>query len=169
MFERKNQNVLSQHYTRFIDHEPDDDDDDFITLKRADHGLDDAIPDIANELSNRKLKMGTAKRRVLTGGLAKKLVFDDEGEAHELYAVEDGERWLQERHGSDGAKAEGRKYAEGEREKMKTANVIDKQEARSKRLEKKRKRKEKEKAVSHFVFFKRRDYVHIIWNEGKSY
>lgn len=152
MFERKNQNVLSQHYNKLIDHEPDDSDDDFITLKRADHDLGGDIPDISNELSNRKLKMGTAKRKILTGGLAKKLVFDDEGEAHELYEVEDGERWLQERRGPEGAKEEGQKYAEGEREKMKVTNVIDKQEARSKKLEKKRKRKEKEKekAVSSF-------------------
>ena len=49
-----------------------------------------------------------------------------------------------------GRQEEGRKYAEGEREKMKVTNVIDKQEARSKKLEKKRKRKEKEKAVSPF-------------------
>ena len=150
MFERKNQNVLSQHYNKLIDHEPDDSDDDFITLKRADHDLGGDIPDISNELSNRKLKMGTAKRKILAGGLAKKLVFDEEGEAHALYEVEDGERWLQERRGAEGAKEEGRKYAEGEREKMKVTNVIDKQEARSKKLEKKRKRKEKEKAVSPF-------------------
>ena len=166
MFERRNQNVLSQHYTRLIDHESDDGDDgdDFITLKRADHGLDDTIPGVANELSNRKLKMGTAKRKIIAGGLAKKLIFDDEGEAHELYAVKDGERWLQERLGPEGAKAEGRKFAEEEREKMKAVDVIDKQEARSKRLEKKRKRKEKDKAVSHFVFSSG-DIMLIIWGE----
>jgi len=148
MFERKNQNVLSQHYNKLIDHEPEDSEDDFITLKRADHDLGGDIPDISNELSNRKLKMGTAKRKILAGGLAKKLIFDDEGEAHQLYEVEDGERWLQERRGPEGVKEEGQKYAEGEREKMKVTNVIDKQEARSKKLEKKPKRKEKEQAVS---------------------
>ncbi|KAJ7730205.1 hypothetical protein B0H14DRAFT_3899306 [Mycena olivaceomarginata] len=41
MFERKNQNVLSAHYSKLIEGDGDDDDEEeFITLKRADHELD---------------------------------------------------------------------------------------------------------------------------------
>ncbi|KAF8635697.1 hypothetical protein AX15_000322 [Amanita polypyramis BW_CC] len=148
MFERKNQNVLSKHYNKLIEHELDDNDnEDFITLKRADHGLDDSIPEVANELSRRKLRMGNAKRKVLTGGLSQKLVFDDEGEAHELYEMEDGERWIQDKGGVEGIREEGQKFAAGEREKMRTTDVVDKQEAREKKHEKKRKRKEREQTM----------------------
>ncbi|KAK2460753.1 hypothetical protein APHAL10511_007223 [Amanita phalloides] len=147
MFDRKNQSVLSLHYNKLIEHEHNDadDGDDFITLKRADHDLDDTIPDMSGELSNRKRKLGTAKRKILTGGLPKKFIFDDEGQAHELYEVKDEEQWTQRRGGLEGIRAEGRKFAEGEREKMKTSDVFDKHEAREKKREKKRKRKEKEK------------------------
>ena len=40
LFERKNQNILSEHYTKLIDHGGSDSDDEFLTLKRADHDLD---------------------------------------------------------------------------------------------------------------------------------
>ena len=150
MFERKNQNVLSKHYNKLIEHDLNDgDDENFITLKRADHGLDDSIPEVTGELSRRKLKMGNARQKILTGGLSKKLIFDNEGEAHELYEMEDGERWIQNK-GIEGIREEGQKFAEGEREKMRTTDVIDKQEAREKKREKKRKRKERERTVSWF-------------------
>ncbi|KAJ2252803.1 ATP-dependent RNA helicase dbp4 [Coemansia sp. RSA 455] len=44
MFARKNAGVLTDHYQRLVDHSggnDDDDDADFITLKRADHALSD--------------------------------------------------------------------------------------------------------------------------------
>ncbi|KAJ2010834.1 ATP-dependent RNA helicase dbp4, partial [Coemansia sp. S85] len=40
MFARKNAGVLTDHYQRLVDHVSDNDDD-FITLKRADHALSD--------------------------------------------------------------------------------------------------------------------------------
>jgi ATP-dependent RNA helicase DDX10/DBP4 len=168
MFERKNQNILSEHYSKLISHEDADDaDDDFITLKRANHDLDDVdslhqVPsrpfngiyattfeqDVTANLSKRKLKMGKAKRTIAIGGINTKLVFDDEGKAHQLYELEDGEKWFEERGGLLGAQEEGRKFAEGERTKMKVADVVDREEAREKKREKKRKRKDREKAVS---------------------
>ncbi|KAI8322715.1 DEAD-domain-containing protein [Martensiomyces pterosporus] len=48
MFARKNAGVLAEHYQKLVDHSAgdvgneDDDDADFITLKRADHALSDA-------------------------------------------------------------------------------------------------------------------------------
>ncbi|KIL68387.1 hypothetical protein M378DRAFT_21908 [Amanita muscaria Koide BX008] len=146
MFDRKNQSVLSQHYNKLIEHESGDDDD-FITLKRADHNLDDTIPHVAHELSRRKQNLGNAKRKVLTGGLPKKLIFDEEGDPHEMYELEDGEQWFQEKGGLEGIKTEGEKFAEGERAKMKATDAVDKQEAREKKREKKRKRKDKERAT----------------------
>lgn len=150
MFERKNQNILSEHYSKLIDHEPDHDDgDDFITLKRANHDLPDSGPLDSSDLSKRKLKMGNAKRAIAKNGLGKKLVFDEEGNPHELYEMADPEDWYKEKGGLEGVKAEGKKFAEGERGRMRVADAVDKEEAREKKREKKRKRKDKENGVSH--------------------
>ncbi|SJL10470.1 related to ATP-dependent RNA helicase dbp4 [Armillaria ostoyae] len=152
MFERKNQGVLSEHYNKLVSREPGDDDDDFMTLKRADHDLEEdpsaeplSLVKIDN-LSNRKLKLGRAKRTlILNAPSSKKIVFNDAGEAKEAYGVADAEEWVQERGGMEGVMKEGAKYAEGERGKMKIADVVDKEEAREKKREKKRKRKERER------------------------
>jgi ATP-dependent RNA helicase DDX10/DBP4 len=116
MFERKNQNIPSEHYSKLISHDDSGNssgsEQEFITLKRADHGLSDddggdgdreddegpavkegpksksqAISDDDDKpnLSKCKLKLGRAKRTIAKGGIATKLVFDDDGEAHELY------------------------------------------------------------------------------------
>ncbi|XP_006455286.1 hypothetical protein AGABI2DRAFT_153325 [Agaricus bisporus var. bisporus H97] len=152
MFERKNQNILSEHYSKLISHDPaSDSEDEFITLKRADHDLDDAASteqDLRENLSKRKQKLGRAKRTLLTGGVNTKLVFDDEGIAHPLYELEDGEKWFEERGGLSGAQEEGRKFAQGERDKMKVADVVDREEAKDKKREKKRKRKEREREAT---------------------
>ncbi|KAG5643333.1 hypothetical protein DXG03_001183 [Asterophora parasitica] len=149
MFERKNQNILSDHYSKLIDHDPaDDGDDDFITLKRADHELtDDDRPLDPGDISKRKQKLGKAKKAIAKNGVPKKLIFDDEGQAHELYELADADDWYKEKGGLAGVKEEGKKFAEGERGKMKVTDVVDKEEAREKKREKKRKRKEREGAV----------------------
>ena len=155
MFERKNQNILSEHYTRLIDHSAEgdgsDSDDEFITLARVDHDLPDALPN-STHLSRRKLKMGQSKKAMLKyHGLGQKLLFDDEGKPHEIYEMHDAE---EEFKGVDVLEV-GKEFAEGQRGKMKEVDVVDKEEAREKKREKKRKRKEKEKGVSHmrFAFF----------------
>ncbi|KAG7442879.1 DEAD-domain-containing protein [Guyanagaster necrorhizus] len=156
MFERKNQGVLSEHYNKLVDREAgDDDDDDFMTLKRADHDLeeDPSTEEPLNlikidNLSNRKLKLGRAKRTlILNAPSSKKIVFNDAGEAKEVYGVADAEEWVKETGGMEGVMRQGAKYAEGERGKMKIADVVDKEEAREKKREKKRKRKERERGV----------------------
>ncbi|KAJ7662095.1 ATP-dependent RNA helicase dbp-4 [Mycena polygramma] len=148
MFERKNQNVLSEHYSKLIEGGDDDgDDEDFITLKRANHDLGElALADDSADLSKRKQRMGKAKRALATGGVNRKLIFDDDGNPHELYEMEDGEQYMQTKGGLEGVTEEGRKFAEGEMGKMRVTNVLDKEEAREKKREKKRKRKEREKA-----------------------
>ena len=158
MFERKNQNVLSSHYSKLIEHESssndndESDDDEFITLKRADHDLPESsktLPplDSSADLSKRKLKLGKAKQAIAKNGVAKKLVFDDDGKSHEIYEMADPDAWYEAKGGLVGAKKEGQLFAQQEGLKMRVADVADKEEARNKKREKKRKRKEKEKSV----------------------
>ncbi|KAF8964766.1 P-loop containing nucleoside triphosphate hydrolase protein [Flammula alnicola] len=152
MFERKNQNVLSAHYSKLIEHDPatvaDDDDDDFIVLKRADHDLPADLPPLdSSDLSKRKLKLGRAKQTIIKNGIGTKLVFDDEGNPHHIYEMADPDAWYEAKGGLAGAKQEGQLFAQKEGTKMRVADVVDKQEAKAKKQEKKRKRKEKEKAM----------------------
>ncbi|KAL0946240.1 hypothetical protein HGRIS_012498 [Hohenbuehelia grisea] len=154
MFERKNQNILSEHYTKLVDHsvdnQGDEDDDDFITLKRADHdlgSLEQSDAHLEENLSKRKQRMGRAKRTIATGGLSKKLVFDDEGRPHELYELADADQLYEETGGLEGVKEQGMQFAANERMKMEVSNIVDKQEAREKKREKKRKRKERESGM----------------------
>ncbi len=123
MFERKNQSILSEHYSKLIDHEgngdlfgSDDDngsDSEFMTLKRADHELPVDLPESA-ELSKRKLKMGTSKKALIKfRGLGQRLLFDDDGRAHDVYDVKDAEKELA---GKD-VLGEGQVFAEGEENK----------------------------------------------------
>jgi ATP-dependent RNA helicase DDX10/DBP4 len=167
MFERKNQNILSEHYNRMIDRseeevsqdengllDNDGDDDDFMTLKRTNHELPASLRDpeasaITQEnMSKRKARLLKTKKGLvkLKGTLGKKLVFDDEGAAHDAYAMNDGDEF--KAGGADLAVREaGRAFAEMERERLKEADVDDKQLAKAKKQEKKRKRKEREAAV----------------------
>jgi len=148
MFERKNQNILSEHYNKLIEKEPEVEDDDFITLKRADHELsEDSLNEVKmDNLSKRKQKLGKAKRTlILNASTRNKLVFDEEGNAREAHNVADADEWMKERGGMSGVVEEGTKYAETERGKMKLADMVDRQEAKEKRKEKKRKRKERER------------------------
>ncbi|KAH7912865.1 DEAD-domain-containing protein [Hygrophoropsis aurantiaca] len=151
MFERKNQNVLSSHYSKLIDHgDIAEEDDDFITLKRADHDLPGAEPDAldheAENLSKRKLKLSKTKRAIAKfGQLGHKLVFDDEGNPHEIYEMVDPKAFYER--GLEGAKAAGKEFVEGEKGKLREADVRDKMEAKEKKREKKRKRKEREKGL----------------------
>ncbi|VDB87171.1 unnamed protein product [Peniophora sp. CBMAI 1063] len=174
MFGRKNQNILSEHYTKLVDHGASDSDDDFITLKRADHALPDdpSFPtsnpstsnleptpatnteaagtfDSSENLSKRKLKMAKSKKAMLKfKGAPTRLVFDDEGQGHEIYEMKD----VEEVFGADGegdarkgALEEARRFAEEERERLRVVDGEDKREAREKKRERKRKRRERER------------------------
>lgn len=147
MFERKNQKF--EHQTKLVDHSDEGSDgDDFITLKREDHGLSsDSDGHREDNFSKRKLKMSKSKRAMLKSTeLGKKLVFDEEGNSHELYEMGDADQFFKA--GPEGVKDAGRKFMEGERGRLKVADVLDKEEAKEKKREKKRKRKERERAVS---------------------
>ncbi|KAG8748766.1 ATP-dependent RNA helicase dbp4 [Ceratobasidium sp. 423] len=156
MFERKNQNILSEHYTKLIDHEDNetDHDGDFITLKRANHGLpDDELRPTQQstllnkvdreDISQRKLKIGQSKRAMLkykSGGT--KFVFDDDGGAHPLYEMQDDAAFKQEADGD--VIGAGKVYVDQVRTRMRDEDMVDKEEAREKKKEKKRKRKARE-------------------------
>lgn len=152
MFERKNQNILSEHYTKLVDHEAEGDllggddngsDSEFITLKRADHELPTDMPE-SIEPSKRKLKMGTSKKALVKfRGLGQRLLFDEDGRAHDVYDVKDADTELA---GKD-VIGEGKAFAEGERAKLKDADLVDKMVAKEKKKEKKRKRRERERGV----------------------
>ena len=149
MFERKNQNVLSEHYSKLIEHDPATlaDDDDFIVLKRADHDLPTDLTPLDDNMSRRKLKLTRTKQMIMKNGLATKTVFDDEGNAHNVYEMADPDAWYEAKGGLAGAKQEGQMFAAQEGTKMRVADVVDREEAKAKKQEKKRKRKEKEKVV----------------------
>ncbi|GJJ14735.1 hypothetical protein Clacol_009002 [Clathrus columnatus] len=144
MFERKNQDILSEHYNRLIDHADDrgnSDEEDFITLKRADHELEESTSLLPILPSKRKLKEVKSKKAMLKyGGTGTKLIFDDEGKPHEVYEMQDDNAF---RKGD--ALGEGKRFAESERERLREADIIDKQVAKEKKREKKRKRKERER------------------------
>lgn len=140
----------------------DDSDDDFITLKRADHELEDDSQE-HTFVSKRKERMaGTKKAVTKYGSRGTKLVFDDEGEAHELYEMKSAEEVFK---GTDEVKEAGRKFAESERSRLKDADVFDKAEAKDKKREKKRKRKEREREVCASIVSRRLSPVDALLKE----
>ncbi|KAF9085079.1 ATP-dependent RNA helicase dbp4 [Mortierella sp. GBA35] len=154
MFNRKNQSVLADHYTRLIDHDSDnkgaaskagggdDDDDDIFTLKRVDHDLGgDEIPeDAVLPISRRQQKMSKLEK-IKNQGQGNKLLFDEDGQAHELYELEDEASF----HAKGDASTQQRDFLEKEKKVMDRADVIDKSAAKEKLREKKAKRKQRER------------------------
>ncbi|KZT60026.1 DEAD-domain-containing protein [Calocera cornea HHB12733] len=149
MFERKNQNILSSHYTKLIAHDVDGDlneAEDFITLKRVDHSLDDggSGEGAQYELSKRKTRIGQSRKAMLKykPAAGTKLVFDEEGEAHPAFEIADDDEF---RRGD--VRAAGQEFATREREQLRVVDREDKEVAREKKKEKKRKRKEREREM----------------------
>ncbi|KAF9996888.1 ATP-dependent RNA helicase dbp4 [Entomortierella chlamydospora] len=155
MFNRKNQGVLAEHYTRLVDHEGDskgkltggdgdDDEEDFLTLKRADHDLggsdDDEDEGEPLPMSNRQQKMSKIER-LKNQGKGNKLIFDEEGGAHEIYELEDEASF----HAKGDARDQQRQFLEKEKKVMDKADVLDKTTAKEKLREKKLRRKERER------------------------
>jgi ATP-dependent RNA helicase DDX10/DBP4 len=75
-------------------------------------------------------------------GAGQKLVFDDDGNAHQLYELEDEKDFRARGEAED----QRRKFLEEEAERVKAADVDDKQLVKEKRRAKKEKRKERERA-----------------------
>lgn len=56
MFQRKNQDILSEHYHKLVDYEGDkmdEDDDEFMTLGRVDHELESDSDDNMKVIPNK--------------------------------------------------------------------------------------------------------------------
>jgi ATP-dependent RNA helicase DDX10/DBP4 len=152
MFERKNRSVLSEHYNKLVDHgaEASDEDEDFITLKRADHDLASTSAALAVEenTSNRRRRAIVSKKgQIKYGDLPTRLVFDDDGVAHQVLEMKAVEEVFGKGDPKNAALEAGRAFTEKERTKMGEVDKRDKAEAKEKRSEKKRKRKEAAQGV----------------------
>lgn len=158
MFERKNRSVLSEHYNKLVDHgtEASDGDEDFITLKRADHDLastSEALPVEENTSNRRRREMASKKGLIKHGGLPTRLVFDDDGVAHQVLEMKAVEEVFGKGDSKNAALEAGRAFSEKERTKMGEVDKRDKAEAKEKRKEKKRKRKEATQGVRRILSF----------------
>lgn len=154
MFERKNQKL--EHYRKVVEESVNQftgtseanggnsDEEDFLTVKRVDHPLSENISQGTHgDLSKRKLKIGQSKR--LTAkyrGHGEKLVFDEEGTAHQVYELKNPDELIKQ--GVDVVQL-GKEFAEEQRGVMKEIDLVDKAVAKQKKREKKRKAKEREK------------------------
>ncbi|KAL1409788.1 ATP-dependent RNA helicase dbp4 [Vanrija albida] len=164
MFERKNQDILTDHYSKVVAHDDDllaagaEDDDDVFTLARRDHDIDDdetadlgiseALADpskpkpliTSDDLSKRKLKAASTRTGQLKNRPAPtKVFFGEDGEARDIY-----EKGIE---AEQAAAATRDGYLAEERERMAAADIVDREVAREKRREKKRKRKEREREL----------------------
>lgn len=153
MFQRQNQDVLSEHYRKVNSSASkdfdvsDDEEDDFMKVKKVDQpddsaaNLDADLEDISLlPTSKRAAKKALSKKQALkTKGNSKKLVFDDEGKAHELYEFGTLDDFAK----AGDADSQKKKFVEKEMADIAERDVEDKDLAKEKRQEKKRKRKEK--------------------------
>ncbi|RUP49761.1 hypothetical protein BC936DRAFT_141543 [Jimgerdemannia flammicorona] len=154
MFNRKNQDILSVHYGRLIDREgdkivanEDDDEDNFITLKRA------MLP-----MSKRQLNK-TKKERIKDLPKGERIVFDDEGRVSawqfsyvriNIPSVKEEKPQCQTTNQDEkdflkagDTKTQIRRFLQESSEAMTTADATDKEVAKEKRRQKKAERKAK--------------------------
>lgn len=167
IFNRQNQNILSEHYQKLNPAE-DEDGEDFLNVKRRDHELelddkdnDDLESDGSDEnprdaddaarnynidealTSKRSQKKALSKKQSLlsSGKSSTKLVFDEEGVAHPLYEF-DTEADFKNAGLPEEQRAE---FVNTELQEMEQRDVDDKETVKLKRAEKKRRRKELER------------------------
>ncbi|OJI96668.1 hypothetical protein ASPVEDRAFT_36073 [Aspergillus versicolor CBS 583.65] len=192
MFERRNQDVLADHYSKLINDDGTiadpskgtadaDEDEDFLSVKRrfeaGDEALDgEASPesdsDDASESeddneeengdkkdpkvvkisdkdtlvvdSKRREKLLKSKKKLLKfKGKGTKLVYDDEGNAHELYEMEDEDAFK----ARGDAKEQQARFLAEEAQRTQVADMEDKAVAKQKKREKKEKRKAREREL----------------------
>ncbi|KAJ1904265.1 ATP-dependent RNA helicase dbp4 [Coemansia sp. IMI 209127] len=181
LFARKNAGVLAEHYQKLVDHTSDgsddddsagdDEDNDFITLKRADHAISDgessdeaaeveeeATPVVKTIAINRdtglpvvvpnipaqdmtKRQMRKVKDKILKNMRSTKLVFDDDGIARPMYQLQNEESFRQQ--GDVGKLVD--EFQQRNKSLMEAADLEDKETARARRQEKKLARKLKER------------------------
>lgn len=163
MFERQNQDVLSSHYSKLVldksQAQGDDDDDDFLQVKRrlndadldseskkADAGAAKVIEGLGGDEpyvvdSKRREKALQSKKKMLKfKGNPTKLVFDDDGEAHAIYELQDKDDFEQQ----GPANEQRQRFVESEAARVREADVDDKQLAKQRKRERRDKRKARE-------------------------
>ncbi|KAF4549222.1 ATP-dependent RNA helicase DBP4 [Elsinoe fawcettii] len=176
MFERTNQDVLADHYTKIVQGElysgqdginTEVDGDDLFNVKQripVSNSDTDAVSGNEDEESEaaagrvvyidgarqpvvidskRKEKMLKSKKKLVKlKDKGTKLVFDDDGNAHPVYELDDGSKFR-----SEGTVDEQRRrFVEQESEKVRRADVEDKAQAKAKKKDKLRKKKERDMA-----------------------
>lgn len=174
MFERRNQDVLADHYAKLIDHDniegmydtkDANEDNDFLSVRRrlSNASSINSEPDSTTNPtsvftgkrsieglgkdailidSKRKEKLLKSKKGLLKlKNKGKKLVFDEEGNAHEMYELEDEVKFKEQ------GPAESQKavFLDAEQERLRAVDLADKAVAKAKRKEKREKRKAREK------------------------
>ncbi|KAG4030735.1 hypothetical protein MFRU_011g01910 [Monilinia fructicola] len=175
MFERRNQDVLSGHYSKMIaDDNPTkvgdgtadaDEDNDFLSVKRVlpienDDSSDDSDGGVATGPlakvidgiskdpividSKRKEKLLKSKKKLLKlKDRGTKMIFDEEGNPHQVYELEDEEDFR----ARGSAEEQRAKFLEEEAKRVREADLLDKQTAKDKKREKREKRKAREAAL----------------------
>jgi len=166
MVERQNQNVLAEHYRGLVaDNGEEDDEVDFLKVKRTGYssseGSDDNEVDMGEEGekkpkiiaapgkeiiidSKRREKLLTSKKKLAAlKGRGTKLVYDDNGEAHAVYKLQDEDEFRAE----GPAEIQRRTFLKKEEQKVKSADAEDRELAKQKKREKKEKRKQREREV----------------------
>ena len=168
MFERTNQDVLTDRYKKLIDDgkavvstDAELDNTDFLTVKRRiDPAADDQTLADDRPLSSSRIIRGLGKDPILIDSKRKekllkskkktlklrdkgtKLVFDDEGRPHMIYELENEDQF-RERGPADEQKQQ---FLHTEQEKLQYADLTDKQAAKMRIKEKKSQRKAREAA-----------------------
>ncbi|CAD6564000.1 MAG: ATP-dependent RNA helicase dbp4 [Alectoria sarmentosa] len=169
MFERTNQGILTDHYSKLVSNDDQgqssniddvDEGNNFLSVKRrlsdassvdseADESLLLAKSDFSKTISKtpinvdskRKEKLLKSKKKLLKlKERGKKIVFDEEGNPHQIYELEDEDQF--KRRGP--ADAQKSKFLQEEQARLQIADLADKQAAKAKRKEKKEKRKARE-------------------------
>ncbi|KAI9667472.1 MAG: ATP-dependent RNA helicase dbp4 [Bathelium mastoideum] len=171
MFERQNQDVLAPHYANLLedasgkrsssgDDEGREQDDDLFSVKRiipvrepmGEFSVEDneepkrvAIPGAREPLildSKRREKLLRSKKKLLKlKEKGTRVVFDDDGEAHPLYELEDEVDFA-----AKGIPEEQRRaFIDEEKERIRSADVADKATAKEKRRTKKEKKRARER------------------------
>ena len=145
----ENINVLTDHYANLVqdDGAEPDDEGDFLTVKRS--GYDSDIPGPAETPSRtlkvpgkeiiidskRKEKMLKSKKELVKHKpKGTKLIFDDEGEAHQIYELQDEDKFRE----AGPAETQRRKFLDEEGRRVKEADIGDRKLAKEKRKEKRR-------------------------------
>ncbi|KAB2574985.1 ATP-dependent RNA helicase DBP4 [Lasiodiplodia theobromae] len=174
MFERKNQDVLSEHYTKLVRDENDEDDkapnagdsdDDFMAVKRRiavdeDISDDDDGAEVLEAQGKKVVSVPGAKEPILIDSKrrekelkSKKKLLKYKDKGHRVVFDDEGKpHELYEMEDEEAFKAKGtaeeqrQRFLEEEKQRAEEADVVDRETAKEKKLAKKIKRKERERA-----------------------